>query len=93
MELILKIIEDRVKQAKEKFGDRPEIGEHACWVALTKDQVDYLIQSLRFSVKSLETAGGQLGAPDIGDACANACKTISHALHELKGDKLWQKQK
>jgi hypothetical protein len=42
------------------------------------------ITPLEYAIQALEKAGGQLGNPNIGDACANACKTISKALRELK---------
>lgn len=45
------------------------------------DHVDWLIDRVKVLTEALELAGGQLGNPNIGDACANACKTIAKALN------------
>lgn len=52
-------------------------------------EIRQLQSALDVAVKALELSGGQLGIPNINDACALACKTISVALaeiRELKGD-------
>lgn len=39
-----------------------------------------LLEAIDVMHEALKHAGGQLGQPNIGDACASACKTISSAL-------------
>jgi hypothetical protein len=53
-------------------------------MSITVAEADYLVGLVESCAKCLERAGGQLGGPNIGDACANASRTISHGLRELR---------